>query len=91
MHVRILLFLSNFVIHFSDFIMPLCILLFSFEFSYSLSHYVTQLSNSIIRLYNMVAHYYHKICICSVILEQPEPFRNYKGLSINFPKILDAI
>ena len=44
--------LSNFVIHFSDFIMPLCILLFSFEFCYSLSHYVMQLSNSIIRLYS---------------------------------------
>ena len=33
----------------------------------------------------------HKICISSVILGQLESFRNYKGLSIIFPKILDAI
>ena len=33
----------------------------------------------------------YKICICSVILGQPESFPNYKGLSIIFPKILDAI
>ena len=33
----------------------------------------------------------HKICICSVILGQPESFPNYKGLSIIFPQILDAI
>ena len=44
--------LSNFVIYFSDFIMPLCILFFSFEFCYSVSNYVMQLSNSIIRLYS---------------------------------------
>ena len=31
------------------------------------------------------------ICICSVILGQLEPFRNYKGFSMIFPKILDAI
>ena len=33
----------------------------------------------------------HKICISSIILGQLESFRNYKGLSIIFPKILDAI
>ena len=33
----------------------------------------------------------YKICICSVILGQLESFRNYKGFSIIFPKILDAI
>ena len=32
-----------------------------------------------------------KICFCSVILEELESFRNYKGFSIIFPKILDAI
>ena len=32
-----------------------------------------------------------KICICSVILGELESFRNYKGLSIIFPKILDEI
>ena len=31
----------------------------------------------------------YKICICSVILGELESFRNYKGLSIIFPKILD--
>ena len=33
----------------------------------------------------------YKICICSVILGELESFRNYKGLSIIFSKILDAI
>ena len=33
----------------------------------------------------------HKICICSVVLEQLESFRNYKGFGIIFSKILDAI
>ena len=33
----------------------------------------------------------HKICVCSVILGELESFRNYKGLSIIFPKILDEI
>ena len=33
----------------------------------------------------------YKICICSVILGELESFRNYKGLSIIFLKILDEI
>ena len=33
----------------------------------------------------------HKICICSVALEQLESSRNYKGFGIIFSKILDAI
>ena len=33
----------------------------------------------------------YEIYICSVILGQLESFRNYKGFSIIFPKILDAI
>ena len=33
----------------------------------------------------------YKICICSVVLGQLESFRNYEGLRIIFPKILDAI
>ena len=33
----------------------------------------------------------YKICICSVALGRLESFRNYKGLRIIFPKILDAI
>ena len=33
----------------------------------------------------------YKICIRSVILGELESFRNYKGLSIIFPKILEAI
>ena len=33
----------------------------------------------------------YKICIRSVILGKLESFRNYKGLSIIFPKILEAI
>ena len=31
------------------------------------------------------------ICICSVVLGELGPFRNYKGLSIIFAKILDEI
>ena len=33
----------------------------------------------------------HKICVCSVIRRELESFRNYKGFSIIFWKILDAI
>ena len=33
----------------------------------------------------------NKICICLVILGQLESFRNHKGYSIIFPKILDAV
>ena len=33
----------------------------------------------------------YKICICSFVLGQLESFRNYKGLSIIFPKMLDKI
>ena len=44
--------LSNSVIHFSDFIIPLWILLSSFQFCYSLSNYVMQFSNPVIRLYS---------------------------------------
>ena len=33
----------------------------------------------------------YKICICFVILGELECFRNYKGLSITFPKISDAM
>ena len=33
----------------------------------------------------------YKICICSVILGELEASQNYKGFSVIFPKILDAI
>ena len=33
----------------------------------------------------------NKICICWVILGKLESFRNYKGFSIIFRKILDAM
>ena len=33
----------------------------------------------------------YEICTCSVVLGQFESFRNYKGFSIIFPKILDVI
>ena len=33
----------------------------------------------------------YKICICSVILGELEAFRNYKGVSVLFPKLLYAI
>ena len=33
----------------------------------------------------------YKICICSVILGELEAFRNYKGFSVIFPKILDVL
>ena len=33
----------------------------------------------------------YKICICSVILGELEAFRNYKGFSDIFPKILAVV
>ena len=33
----------------------------------------------------------YKICICSVIRGELEAFRNYKGFSVIFPKILDVL
>ena len=33
----------------------------------------------------------YEICVCSVVLGEIESFRNYKGFSIIFPQILDAI
>ena len=33
----------------------------------------------------------YKICSCSVILGELEPFPKYKGCCIIFPKILDAV
>ena len=61
--------LSNSVIHFSDFIMPLWILLFSFQFCYSLSNYVMQFSNPVIRLYSPLMQFWillfpFKFCCC---------------------------
>ena len=32
----------------------------------------------------------YRNCICSVILGQPESFRNYKGFITIFPKLLDC-
>jgi len=58
---------------------------------------------SIFRFLEMHFKRRYKICICSVILEQLESennndalaiskrFRKYKGFSIIFPKILDAL
>ena len=46
---------------------------------------------SIFRPLEMHSKRRYKICICSVILGELESFRNYKGFSINYPKILDAI
>ena len=39
----------------------------------------------------MYSEWRYKKFICSVILGELESFRNSKGLSIIFPKILDAI
>ena len=56
-----------------------------------------RLSRVLLRAVEIYFKWRYKICICSVILGQPESFRNYdlwknyKGLSIIFPKILDAI
>ena len=46
---------------------------------------------STFRSLEMHAKWRYKICICSVILGQLESLRNYKGLHIIFPKILDVI
>ena len=46
---------------------------------------------SILRNLEMHSKRREKICICSVILGELVSFRNYKGLSIIFPKILHEI
>ena len=46
---------------------------------------------STFRCLEMYSKRHYKICICSVVLGVLESSRNYKGLSITFPKILDAI
>ena len=46
---------------------------------------------SILRYLEMHSKRREKICICSVTLGELVSFRNYKGLSIIFPKILDEI
>ena len=43
------------------------------------------------RSLEMNSKWRYKICICSVILGELESFRNNKGFSIIFWKILDAI
>ena len=48
-------------------------------------------TQSTFRFLEMHSKRRYKICICSVILGELESFRNYKGFSIIFPKILDAI
>ena len=52
-----------------------------------------RLSWIILDIYNveMYSKRRYKICICSVILEERESFRNYQGFSSIFPKVLDAI
>ena len=39
----------------------------------------------------MLSKWHYKICIYSAILRELEAFRNYKGVSVIFLKILDAI
>ena len=46
---------------------------------------------STFRSLEMYSKQRYKICICSVILGELEAFRNYKGFSVIFPKILDAV
>ena len=43
------------------------------------------------RCLEMHSKWRYKICICSVILGELKSFRNYKGFSIIFLKIFDAI
>ena len=51
----------------------------------------TNTAHSTFRSVEMHSKGRYKICICSVILGKLEAFQNYKGFSVIFPKILDAI
>ena len=50
-----------------------------------------RLSRVLNRYLEMHSKRRYKICICSVILGELKSFRNYKGFSIIFPKLFDAI
>ena len=39
----------------------------------------------------MYSKWHYKICLYSVILQELEDFRNFKGYSVIFPKSLDVI
>ena len=58
MHFRIMLFPFEFCYSLFWFYYPLCIILFSCQFYYSLSNFVMQFSNSIIRLYSPLMHFW---------------------------------
>ena len=87
--------LSNSVIYFSDFIIPLWILLLSFQFCYSLSSYVMQFSNPVIRLYSPLMQFRillfpFKFCCSYLFSNSIMPlwillflFQFYYSLSIN--------
>ena len=46
---------------------------------------------STFRSLEMYSKQHYKSCICSVILGKLKAFRNYKGFTVIFPKILDAV
>ena len=46
---------------------------------------------STFRSLEMYSRQRYKICICSVILGELRAFRNYKGFTVIFPKIFDAV
>ena len=59
--------------------------------SYKYIENTFQVIQSTLRYLEMHSKRRYKICICSVILGKLVTFRNYKGLSIILPKILDEI
>ena len=61
------------------------------SFDYNQGHPTTVSIKSTLRSLEMHFERRYKICTCQVILRELESFRNYKGFSIIFPKILDAI
>ena len=50
-----------------------------------------QAIQSTIRSLEMYSKWHYKICLYSVILQELEDFRNFKGYSVIFPKSLDVI
>ena len=50
-----------------------------------------QAVQSTFRSLKMYSKWCYKICFCSVILQEFEAFRNFKGYSVIFPKSLDVI
>ena len=72
-----------------SFVLSFCLLSHRLAARISLPFYIFSTFRSLEMHSNLKRRY--KIFICSVILGEPKSFRNYKGFSIVFSKILGVI